>query len=157
WRQCSSSASPKACSPGRRCDTARPAAATCAQAATAPVAEHSARATRATTTTCSRDNALAFRAVRLWGRTAAGATQIQQSLPPRTDATGPGARVLVLRRVRRAPRRPGTAGEAPRARDPAGLDGGLDLPLAERTSPGHGTRRGRTAPVPLPPGLARAA
>ena len=43
----------------------------------------------------------------------------------------------------------------PLARDPAGLDGRLDLPARERPPAGDRARRARAQAVPLPPALAR--
>ena len=49
--------------------------------------------------------------------------------------------------------------EAPlrRAGDPSGLDRGVDLPLRQRSHPGHRTRSSRAQAVPLSPALARGA
>ena len=51
--------------------------------------------------------------------------------------------------------RPRGARANPRAGDPAGLEGGLDLPAPQRPHPGDRRRRRRAQAVPLPPAVAR--
>jgi hypothetical protein len=68
--------------------------------------------------------------------------------PPRPRLLVPPPRRVAGRRRRPRPHRG--------ARDPAGLGGGLDLPLARRAPAGHRPRRGRAQAVPLPPPLAGA-
>ena len=81
----------------------------------------------------------------------------------RSDVNGPGYR---RRRAGRGfayydDRRRADQGRAPRpdprAGDPAGLEGRLDLPVAQRAHPGHRRRRGRPPAVPLPRPVAGAA
>ena len=73
-------------------------------------------------------------------------------------ATGGTARSVPLRRRARRPHyRRGSAGADPVARDPAGLAGRLDLAQRDRKGSGDRARRGRTAPVHLPPRLSRPA
>ena len=64
------------------------------------------------------------------------------------------ARLRVPRRGRKPDRGRGGARTDPRARRPARLGAGLDLPLPIRPHPGGRHRRGGPAPVPLPRALA---
>ena len=75
---------------------------------------------------------------------------------PGLTRVAPRARLLVCRGGRDADR--GSRGDRadPRARDPAGVEGRLDLPPGQRAHPGDRDRRRRAQAVPLPPEVARA-
>ena len=75
----------------------------------------------------------------------------------RLAARGVEGAVSLPRRARKSDRGSGEARADRGARDPACLEGRLDLAARRREAPGDRRRRRRAAPVPLPPGLPRAA